>query len=248
MSIDAPNAFKLLEYTCTSGEMTACAIVGGHYLEGTEHLQIAADVPRALALLHKACDHGDSLGCWYLADEALSERGGGDREKGRTLYSRACAGNDENAKESCAKLAELLDRGAFGPRDAQAAFAAYKRACERGHDKVCVRYGGMLALGDGVQKDAATARTILAEPCRREIPFPFRSDNCRVLGDMLRDGVGGPKDITGAIEVYELLCPNDPPRSSSGLATLTATNSKDSEACTALARLRPSPPKNRARR
>jgi hypothetical protein len=127
--------------------------------------------PPGQRVYHEArCEQGAMGSCPRAASLLLGEPGGGGRAL--VLYERAC---ETGLGESCAAIADALERGEAVPRDARRAAGARLHACDRGHGASCrmVAHGAVAQGWDRVRPfleigcrwgDAASCTELRAGP------------------------------------------------------------------------------------
>jgi uncharacterized protein len=119
---------------CDLGDRLACTNAGLLFGESGTWFP-KKDLPRALALLNKACDakHAqacDVLGYWYHHGQGVPK----DEAKAFPFLSLACEGDRRTA---CATLGYYYHRGKGVNKDLAKSAAMYLKACGLGHDDSC---------------------------------------------------------------------------------------------------------------
>jgi len=112
--------------------------------------------------------------------------GGGAEEKAQAVeyFSAGCQKKD---RESCASLAEMLKEGKGVARNDQAAFAAYRKACDLGQQGACRAVGSYYLSGSPgiVDQNAAKAARIFDRACKRG-----HAGSCFDLATLYDEGKG----------------------------------------------------------
>lgn len=134
-----------------------CELVLAEFYAGETMARDLVDLPRANALLERACADGDAVACTKQA--ALVHRGRGvaaDRERGLALWQRACDGGD---REGCFLLgrAYLVRDARY---DASKAGAAFTTAC--GDDATCLATAGRILA---IKRERGAAAEQLGRAC-----------------------------------------------------------------------------------
>ena len=143
--------------------------------------------------------------------------------------SRCQEACDAGDGESCARLAEHLERGAGMPRDDARAAALYGRACDAGEPSGCAGLGRLARLGrGGLPRDPARAARLFQRACDARVDRRTRrpSDDdwghaarpprraaradgtrgCALLGEAYRDGAGVDRDEARAVRLFRDAC------------------------------------------
>ena len=191
------RAFEPYLTACRAGDPTSCR--SAHRMARYGHLP--SDVPRedweatsraALA----ACTAGDSTACASLA--TLSEPSAGHREGGRddpaasqAYRTRACELGDA---PSCALLAGRRLGTPYGRPDYSGGKALFERACQLGDETSCGRASALV-------EDPAARRALLLRGCELADRHA-----CAEAVEMLRRGIGGPRDTAGVQRLENQLC------------------------------------------
>jgi TPR repeat protein len=130
----------------------SCSVVLADHYAGNTMARDLVDLPRANALLDRACVDGEAVACSRQA--ALVHRGRGvaaDRGRAIDLWNRACDGGD---REGCFTLGRaMLVRGER--YDLARAVAAFRSSC--GEDAACLASAGRI-LAIKRERDAAAVQ------------------------------------------------------------------------------------------
>jgi TPR repeat protein len=179
----------VFQKSCDGGNALACRNLGLMLRDGHG---VPADVGRADALLHKACEAGAPFACTNAGDldTSLIEKEGAPRKQ-RMLdhYSRGC-GQGEAA--ACRQLGARHLEGTGLPRSPRAAAAWLKKACD-GDDAIGCRVLGLLHRdGVGVDRDEARGAQLLRRACERK-----DDEACKLIGRGGGSGSVGSGAATG---------------------------------------------------
>jgi uncharacterized protein len=128
---DAERALGLYAKACDGDDKRGC-FNAGWMLEKADG--IPADVQRALTFYERACGDKFAKGCFGAAKLYRSRARPDDLGRARELLGGLC---DENNAESCEELAQLLESGQGGAKDAKAAGRARAQACAMGYKASC---------------------------------------------------------------------------------------------------------------
>jgi TPR repeat protein len=102
--------------------------------------------------------------------------------------------------------ADNVDKGmqAIKKRAYDQAFIYFKKACDNGNLKGCVKLGVCYQKGKGVKKDISKAVEYLKNACQQE-----EHGGCMRLAFIYRTGKGLKKDPQKALSIYKELCQKD---------------------------------------
>lgn len=144
-----------LDALCGKGEAGACAQAGLDLFLGERGL--TKDEPRAIALLRKACDGGDSLGCYDAALVGI-EHVPQDPDAISRDFIAAC---DRGYGKGCISIGrDLMKRGLVAQ-----ALPYAERACQIGQKDGCAAAADMYLTGKGTAKDDAKGMVWAREGC-----------------------------------------------------------------------------------
>jgi TPR repeat protein len=135
VGIDAGKAEAYFDRGCDGGSAQACLLLASSLDKGVGTIQ---DRPRALELYSRACEGGELLGCDWAGSYWRDGLGGSaDWDKARGFFDKACSmavsGTLVEARgDACARLGAHYDA-----RNDGRAEAAYRAACEVGHQGAC---------------------------------------------------------------------------------------------------------------
>ncbi|WP_103612075.1 tetratricopeptide repeat protein [Campylobacter concisus] len=94
------------------------------------------DYQKAAELYQKACDSGETMGCFTLGFLYLNGQGvKQDYQKATELYQKACDGGDA---KGCFNLGVLYHNGQGVNQDYQKAAQLYQKACDEGEAMGCL--------------------------------------------------------------------------------------------------------------
>jgi TPR repeat protein/tRNA A-37 threonylcarbamoyl transferase component Bud32 len=175
--------------TCDEGAAAHCVAEGEALL--------AADLPRALERLQRACDLRELAGCVKLGD-ALARGRGRDAARAAVAYERAC---DGGALIACASLGRLLTDGRGVTRDRVRAARLFQRACDGHVAEGCVRLAIALRQGVGVVTQRDRAVQLLQQACRDD-----HFEGCFELGAGYLRGTSGAIDPVRAVSLLDRAC------------------------------------------
>jgi TPR repeat protein len=154
-SADVREEYMRLAF-CRGREPSCTRVLAEHYAGATMGHDLV-DLPRANALLDRACADGDAVACTRQA--TLVYAGSGvvrDRDRAHALWKRGCDGGD---REGCFMLGRAhLVRGAR--YNASAAVAAFALAC--GEDAACLASAGVILA---IKRERGEAAAQLARAC-----------------------------------------------------------------------------------
>jgi TPR repeat protein len=184
-----------LARACDRQVPVACAGLARSLLDGRGG---AKDVPRALALLEKACAAPDAYACSQLAEvQLIGQDVHGKEAEGRRL-----------AKESCEKLGGWPCYTDMGPnfdpkRDHDRVFKLAQRACDGGDAIACYQLGQLVMEDEtgGGKVDAARATALYQKACDADM-----GQACFNLAWQFIRGTGAPQDEARGRELFERSC------------------------------------------
>jgi len=206
----AGDASAMLRRACDLGSGAGCAHLAFQHATGK-----APDDAIATPLYVRACELGDALGCYNVG---LMEEAGravkGDIRRAAAAYREACDGGSSTA---CTNLGWLYERGRGVAKDEARAVELYRRGCDgtrcQGPNLAgCVNLGRAHRDGLGGPKDPARAAAVFEKVCDGEAdprdldPEEHRSRACSLLGALVLNGTGVPKDLKRGRELSELGC------------------------------------------
>ena len=94
------------------------------------------DYQKAAELYQKACDSGETMGCFTLGFLYLNGQGvKQDYQKATELYQKACDGGDA---KGCFNLGVLYHNGQGVNQNYQKAAQLYQKACDEGEAMGCL--------------------------------------------------------------------------------------------------------------
>ncbi len=190
---DQPRSARLLGRACDLDAMASCFLLAQSHLAGKGH--VARDVPRALALLTKAC------GTAAFADADIDKMPSGEAcrllaahvepARARELLARAC---QFGAEEACWDMAERFASGSDGlARDAPRSLSFLRHTCDQREahlivppvvGRACNAAGARLRAGE-----PATAADLFRRACELE-----NAEGCNNLARAHTLGEGVPAD------------------------------------------------------
>ena len=122
---------------CDLGQPVGCRIAGAQWINAKP------DKPAlALRLFDKACEQGDSIGC-YQSGQLLSDEGSaiGDVPRAFVVLYRSCR---QGYGPACTLVGALHADGVGHPKDFTRAAIAYRNGCERRDPRGCILLGRLL--------------------------------------------------------------------------------------------------------
>jgi hypothetical protein len=123
---------KVLDQACSGGDVVACYVIGGLYLNGQG---IERNEVHAAALFEKSCDAGFLRGCGRLGQSYLTGRGKAKNPSMAAHYfDKACAAAEPF---SCYDAAFLYLRGNGVAKSEYVAESRMQRACALGMRTAC---------------------------------------------------------------------------------------------------------------
>lgn len=177
---DLPGALVLFERSCNAGEAALCVHAGLAYQNGQG---VAANAAKALELFARACSAGEGTGCanagYYLRETKKDSKGA------FAYFEKGCELADSL---SCVLLSDAYDVGDPVSKDRVRARVLSERACTAGNASGCLRVAHSIMVSKSVA-DYPRARALSDTACRAKL-----AHGCHILGALLRDGLGGPKD------------------------------------------------------
>jgi TPR repeat protein len=201
----------LRNLACTRGDWGSCDKLAYMYFEGAgvaqNYSHAAALYSRGRALLRKACDTGDAVGCHNLSN--MYEEGGPfvakDITRAAALYSReavilskACEAGDASA---CYEAGGMYDLGYLIAKDYPRAADFYSKACKAGSAEGCDKLGFMYEVGEGVAEDDSRANDLYAKACNSG-----DASGCTALAIRYQYGDGMRKNVPRARELWSKAC------------------------------------------
>lgn len=122
-----------------------------------------------------------------------------DRERAVALYQQACGWEYVPA---CVLAGHRLRNGQGVVHNPAAAADLFADACSRGNSEGCYMLGFMYSSGEGgLTADPARSRELYLRSCNMGLAW-----GCFNAAKQLRDGSGGPMDLTGAVERFTKAC------------------------------------------
>ena len=188
---DKAKAQHYYEKACERGMGDGCANAGVHLVQESA-------MSRGYELLDKSCSMKSGLGCYNLG-VAVRDGSGvvADRIRAATLFEQACA---YEYGGGCRNLGLALMKGDGVVQDPKRAVPLLEKACSL-TPKLCFDVALAHELGDGVTKDLGRARQLYDKGCTAGDMFA-----CTNLASYLADGLGGPRDASGAIRLAKAAC------------------------------------------
>jgi uncharacterized protein len=156
---------------------------------------------RAVGYYARGCDGGGLTACNNLGVLLSEGRDGVPRDDPRAVqyFDRACAKDEPMA---CGNLGNMYYRGDGVAKDAKRAYALYDRSCKAGSDRSCGRLGLAYVEGaGGFARDPARGLELMRRACDKDV-----ADTCAQLAELYEAGVGVPKDIGAAKQLYQKAC------------------------------------------
>lgn len=105
---------------------------------------------KAEKLWEKACDDGNTKGCFHLGNLGVLYKNGKDVEqdydKAKRLWEKACNNNEYGGSGGCYNLGYMYDIGEGAEPDFKKAVQYYKKACEKGNSTGCLKYEAMISI------------------------------------------------------------------------------------------------------
>ncbi len=151
------KAFELYSKACENNYASACGMLGSLYSTGTGVLQ---DDQQALHYNRKACDGGDKLSCFSVANDYYFKK---DYSKAKIYYHQAA---EENFAPAYTQLGYLHMNGLGVNKNEQKAVELYKKACNTGDAEGCRRLGTCYMDGYGVIPNNTIGIKMYKKACR----------------------------------------------------------------------------------
>jgi len=199
------------EKACDGGLPQACSGLAAKL----EYGQLGeADAGQALGLYRRACDLGEGYSC-MVAGRRLIEGRGVDRDvlAGLDVWRRSC---EAGSLLTCRELADAYDRPDLMKPEPKRAAALLERLCAADYGASCHDLAEFYDREHpSLPKKPARARELWGGLCRGELGEGTRGVGyvarvCGRWGDMLRDGLGGPKNAAVALQAYAKACADWP--------------------------------------
>jgi TPR repeat protein len=209
------RAFHLADSTCTTGDLSGCALAGIAYGTGRGARQ---DVGHAKTLEERACAGGNADGCFNLGTAYLLGLIGIVRDSIRAaqLLEQTCKGGHSNA---CFQLGWNYEVGRTVARDYKRAADFYQQACDAARDANdmmgCHFLGSAYDQGRGVREDAAHAAELYYRACQGG-----NGDGCNNLGQFYQEGRAVPKNASRAALLFDRACQLGNPSGCANLSLL----------------------------
>lgn len=112
---------------------------------------------------------------------------------------------DKGSTSAMVELGVAYATGAGAAKDEAAAAKLFERAAQGGNPRGVSNLAALSGKGGTAPADATRSRSLLAKAAETNAEAQFQ------LGLMLQDGVGGPKDDTGARSLFEKAAAQDHP-------------------------------------
>jgi len=173
----------------------------------------------------RACEKGDVKNCVLLGSRHQRGHFGFEHNLAftRYYYGKACEFGD--IEDACGKYAGMLQNGTGGPMDVRGAIAVFEKICVETEGKDCFNlevraesratslYERHCANGAAwgcfkrgyryrYHRDEANARAYYKRACDLK---DYRN-GCKYYAESLSAGLGGPKDLEGALRLYDEMC------------------------------------------
>jgi TPR repeat protein len=178
--VDVARAEAMYRVACDGGAWLACINLAA-MLESKGLSDVAS------ALLSKACEGGEALGCYRQGQLVVAQARPGDVDaeaRALELFGRACAGLIRGA---CVEVGRFVRDGRGGvPADAHAAAVMFAQACEGGEPSACGEYGAALLSGEGFPRDVELGLATLERACISE-----QGAACATLWESYSRGLNG---------------------------------------------------------
>lgn len=204
-----------------TGDATALNLLGGLFQLG---IGVNADARKAMDFYSEAAKNGYSKAYFNVALLHLNGADGipQDVHKALQYFEQALAAGVTKAEGSIGALYYYGDNAV--PRDVDKALVHLNRAAAAEDSYAKMVLGAALTENDGVPPDPVRARRLMQEATQsanERLPMAFI-----MLGDFLRDGVGGPTDRSAARDHYEKALAMGHPEAAARLATLDPKEQK----------------------
>ncbi len=158
-AIDPIAYIAKLESVCNAGDGGACAMAGLDLLLGENG--VTKDEVRGRALLRRACDRGDKMGCFEAALAGI-EQVPRDTDAITRDFQAAC---DRGYGRGCIAIGRDLAKRELGAQ----ALPYAERACQIGQAEGCAFAAGTYLAGKDVPKDDAKGMTWAREACSQGV-------------------------------------------------------------------------------
>ena len=193
------NAVIFYRESCLKGTPGGCRDLGRLYWKGTG---VTKNLTEAQTLFSRACyRHGFDLACIDLGELYQEDnRPAKDRAKGGLAYAKACSlGNTRSCGWVNAAMANATEQQQSEARRYMLAGCNRKPANEH----ACYIYGELLAFGSHFtsKSNARAGVTMLRSSCDRK-----HADSCLALGRLYNFGVGVPRSLDKARDLYSAQC------------------------------------------
>jgi TPR repeat protein len=140
---------------------------------------VTADLPRAAALLDKACKGGVPLACTSAGDLDAMRASKGSPARYREMVAHYKQGCDTGDPTACRQIGIAYLDGRGVPRSTSAAALWLERACMPDDPIGCRVLGVMKLQGNGVPRDIERGRQLLQRACDAK-----DDESCRVLNSI----------------------------------------------------------------
>jgi serine/threonine-protein kinase len=147
---------------CNSGDPLGCNNLGRIKAEGVGG---PAEPSIAQELFEKACRANDPMGCnnagaMRSGYKLVLRRG----PRGAAIYKLRCS---EALHRGCAGWGEPRTPWRDGPQDRKSAAIRFEEACKGGLLTSCVNLGGLLFIGQGIEKDRPRSHLLFNNACEK---------------------------------------------------------------------------------
>ena len=192
--IDAiEQIFKPYVKACMLGFQRACATEAQLYLSEKYGLK---NLPKAEAMLSKACFEGEFSGCENLAE--LHYQGVAavpSLDLAATLFKKSC--DAEGRALSCFNYGLMREKGQGSPKNTAMALEYYRLGCRKGADVACIN----LAIHYADRKETIIAKGLFRQSCDRGALVA-----CANLGELLRNSNHDHPDNAVAVDIFRKAC------------------------------------------
>jgi TPR repeat protein len=186
---------------CDGSDALACEALARLVLSGAG---VPRDVPRAIALLEKACTRSLASACGTLGGLYQTDATVRDEARAAQLLEKGC---ELGSEEACSRLGALLEVRKSPPADEVRAAELDARACDARQMDACYRLALLYRDGRGVAgADQTRSLALLTAACEAG-----ESQACWDLAVMHRDGRGVSKDRARAVSLFERACERNSP-------------------------------------
>jgi TPR repeat protein len=192
-----PNSGALgYEELCTLGSVAGCLSAGDFYAASgaDRNLDKATEFYNSacMRISPDGCTKLEGIGDLYRLGQGVAQ----DFGRARQIYRLGCATD----RPSCDRLDTLgeVEEQQGGASNQEAALENYDDACGFGSPQGCADLWRVANASA-----AAQARNVWQAACYN---FPAVTGACTNLGVLYENGLGGPKDSTGALQLYTLAC------------------------------------------